>query len=81
MKMGEAIKNAMKIRGVTQTDLAKKLNAKTQSVIAGRLNHPNMSINNALEMLNELGYEITIQPKKAGRRPEGQIVITMEDKE
>ena len=81
MKLGSAIKIAMKNTNTTQKQMAERLGEKTQSVISQRLLHDNMSINLALEMLDVLGYEIVVQPKKRGRRPDGQILITRGDEE
>lgn len=74
MNAGEVIKTAMKAKGMTQTQMAKLLN-KTQSVIATRLNNGNISADVMCEMLDLLGYELVVQPKKRGKRADGQIVI------
>lgn len=81
MKVNSAIRKVMKETKITQTRLAEILGEKHQSVISERLRQNNISINLAMEMLDVMGYELVIQPKKPGRRPEGQILITMEDGE
>lgn len=63
MKIGEAIKTAMKSKKITQTTLADMVGAKSQSVIAERLKMDNISINVVLDMLDAVGYEMTIGPK------------------
>lgn len=75
MKMNEAIKAAMKETKTTQTQLADRIGAKSQSVIARRLGLSNLSVDTVIEMLDAIGYELVVQEKKRGRRPEGQMVI------
>ena len=75
MKIGEAIRQAMKNQKTTQKQLADRIGAKSQSVISERLKMNNLSINTVIEMLDGIGYEMVIQEKKRGRRPEGQIII------
>jgi len=75
MKISEAIKFALKNQKTTQQQLADRIGASSQSVIAQRLRMGNLSVNTVLEMLDAIGYELVIQEKRRGRRPEGQIVI------
>lgn len=75
MKIGEAIKQALKNQKTTQQQLADRIGAKSQSVIAQRLRMNNLSIEIILEMLDAIGYEIVIQEKKPGRRRDDQILI------
>lgn len=63
MKIGEAIKNAMKSKKITQTTLAESVGVKSQSVIAERLKMDNISVNVVLDMLDAIGYEMMIVPK------------------
>lgn len=63
MKIGEAIKIAMKSKKITQTTLAEMVGVKSQSVIAERLKMDNISINVVLDMLDAVGYEMVIVPK------------------
>lgn len=81
MKIGTAIKMIMKNRDVTQMQMATMTGAKRQSSVSTILNNNNLRFDTACEMLALMGYEITVQPKKPGKRPEGQIVITMEDED
>lgn len=73
MKIGEAIKKAMKAEKITQVQLAEKVGAKSQSVIAERLKMDNISINVIIDMLDAVGYEMVIQPKN--NNTEGQLTI------
>ena len=75
MKIGEAIKQALKNQKTTQQQLADRIGAKSQSVIAQRLRMNNLSIETILEMLDAIGYEMVIQEKKPGRRRDDQILI------
>jgi transcriptional regulator with XRE-family HTH domain len=75
MKISEAIKFAMKNQKTTQQQLAERIGASSQSVIAQRLRMDNLSVDTVLEMLDAIGYEIVIQEKRRGRRTEGQIVV------
>ena len=75
MKMKEAIRLAMKNQKTTQQQLADRIGAKSQSVIAQRLRMNNLSIEIILEMLDAIGYEMVIQEKKPGRRRDDQILI------
>lgn len=75
MKMNEALKIAMKNQKTTQQQLADRIGAKSQSVISERLKMENLSVNTVLEMLDAIGYEMIIQEKRRGRRPEGQLII------
>lgn len=63
MKIGEAIKQAMKSQKITQVQLAEMVGAKSQSVIAERLKMDNLSVNTTLEMLDAIDYELIIRPK------------------
>lgn len=75
MKISDAIKTAMKNQKTTQVQLAERIGASSQSVIAQRLRMNNLSVDTVIEMLDAIGYEMVIQEKKRGRRPEGQIII------
>ena len=43
------------------------------------MNIPNMTINNVVEMLDVLGYEIVVQERKPGARRADQIVIDQKE--
>lgn len=79
MKASEIVRTAMTEKGVTQKQLAAAIGAKSQSVIAERLKTNSFTVSNLNSMLAALGYEIVIQPKKPGRRPDGQFVIDTEE--
>ena len=62
MKATDTIRELMKEQGVTQMVMMKRLNVKSQSVIARRLQQENISIKTANEMLRMLGYKIVFMP-------------------
>lgn len=76
MKAKDIIKQAMKATRVTQEQLKDRMGLATQSVISMRINSENPTVGTVIEILDELGYELVIQPKKRGRRPEDQEVVT-----
>ena len=76
MKTSEIIKIAMKESRVTQEQLRDRLGVASQSVISMRINSDNPTVEKLVDLLDEIGYELVIQPKKRGRRPEDQEVIT-----
>lgn len=79
MKMEDAIRKAMKASGVTQMQLAQRMGYKYQSVISERLRRGHLPIEVARQMVNHCGYELVVQPIRAGKRPAGQMVIGGEE--
>ena len=79
--IGEAIKKAMKDTNTTQTQMARLVGAKSQSVISERLKMSNLSINTVVEMLDAIGYELVIEKRKQGRRREDRLIIGKGDKQ
>lgn len=79
--IGEAIKKAMKDTNTTQTQMARLVGAKSQSVISERLKMSNLSINTVVEMLDAIGYDLVIEKRKQGRRREDRLIIGKGDKQ
>ena len=79
MKANEIVKSLIKQSDFTQTTLAKAMGYNNQSSIANRLNKNDMGVSLLAKMLDVLGYDLVIQPKKPGRRPDGQFVIDAEE--
>lgn len=79
MNINEAIRQVMKNKKISLTTMAKSLGKARGNDISARLAHANMSFDKAVEMLNILGYEITIQEKKQGSRRADQIVIDQQN--
>ena len=75
--INEAISKIMKERGYTQFEMAKKIGKEKATDVSARLASKNMTFNKALEMLEVMGYEVTVQPMKTepGPRIKGQYVI------
>lgn len=82
MKMNEAIKTAMKSRGITQQKMADMLGYELgQRTVANKLTSQNMQIETVLKFLNEIDYELVIKPKTRGKRKEDEILITSKGEE
>lgn len=77
MKHTDVIKAAMVETGVTQRELTSRLGI-SQSSTSERISHKNISVKNLTEILDILGYELVIQPKTDGTRPERQYVLDRE---
>ena len=81
MLINKCIAGLMKEQKFTQQRMADALGAKRATVIGTCLTSKNMTFDRAIEMLEILGYEVVVQPRKPGVRPAGQIVIEKSDKE
>lgn len=75
MNANEIVKDLIKRSDFTQTTLAKAMGYNNQSSIANRLNKNDMGVSLLVKMLDMLGYDLVIQPKKRGRKAEDQFVI------
>ncbi len=75
----KAISAIMKENGFTQARMATCINKKKASDVSARLASSNMTVNNVIEMLSVMGYELVIQKKTPGSRAKDQIVIERED--
>lgn len=80
MVINKAISSIMKEKKVTQQTMADSIGKSRATDVSARLASKNMTFNTAIEMLSVMGYEVVIQPRKAGARPQGQIVIDRSDK-
>lgn len=79
MKPNEVVSNLMKEKKVTQAVMAAALNLNGANRIGRRLMRSNMNTDTVIEMLNVLGYELVVQPRRPGKRPDGQIVLEHSD--
>lgn len=77
--INEAIKMIMKENGFKQQSMAEAIGKKKATDVSARLANANMTFDKAIEMLNVMGYEVTVQPRSQGKRPNGQIVIIKSD--
>lgn len=71
----EVLKNTQKADGrkKTQSDIASTLGVKPQ-VVNDRLKNENMKVNTAIELLEEMGYEIVVKPKESGDKRASYVV-------
>ena len=76
-KFGAALKAIMKKKDVSQAELAAMLGYRSQSGVAEMLNREDTATNTdkLIAICDLLGYEVVLQPKKTGRRTDGQIVL------
>lgn len=76
MTPAQAVKAIMARQGITNAALADKVGA-TNAAMWDRLKRENMSVKVLEEMLRMMDYEIILQPKALGRRPDGCYVLDM----
>lgn len=79
MQINKAIRQVMRDKGVSLLSMAKAIRKERGNDVSARLNIPNMTINNVVEMLDVLGYEIVVQERKPGARRADQIVIDQKE--
>lgn len=79
MQINKAIRQVMRDKGVTLLSMAKAIGKERGNDVSSRLNVPNMTIKNVVEMLDVLGYEIVVQERKPGARRADQIVIDQKE--
>lgn len=81
MKTSEILKVAMKEKGVTQVALAFMMGFSSQGSIGNMLKRENMDSDVFVELLDNLGYEVVVQPKTQGQRKAGSMVVETSGKE
>jgi transcriptional regulator with XRE-family HTH domain len=69
MKAIEIIKNAMKLKSITQTVLAKKAGLKSQSDVSRILKNENMKITNFVSLLNSMDFKVVVIGKDKSDKP------------
>lgn len=74
IKATEAVKKVMANANITNAKLASRIGC-SNAVIYERLTQKNISVKALDQMLAALDYEIVIQPKNSGRKPDGSFVI------
>lgn len=79
MQINKAIRQVMRDKGGSLLSMAKAIGKERGNDVSSRLNIPNMTINNVVEKLDVLGYEIVIQERKPGARRADQIVIDQKE--
>ena len=76
MTVNKALKIIMKDKGVTQEQMGKLLDKSTgQRYVSNTLRSENMNINIVISFCELLGYEVVLQPKKPGKRKDGEYVV------
>lgn len=76
MTVNKALKSIMKDKGVTQEQFGKLLDNPTgQRYVSNTLRSENMNINNVITFCELLNYEVVLQPKKPGKRKDGEYVL------
>ena len=71
MKSNEVVRTAMKADGISQANLAAKLNYKTQSGVSNALGRENgMRVDVFVKMMNAMGYDVIV------RRGKEEMVVT-----
>lgn len=79
MKCNEIIRTVLKTTGTTQTRLADAMGyANGQANVSRLLARNDLYVTTLIRLLDKMGYEIVVQPRTRGRRPEGQMVLTDE---
>lgn len=74
--VNKALKSIMKDKGVTQEQMGKLLDKSTgQRYVSNTLRSENMNINIVISFCELLGYEVVLQPKKPGKRKDGEYVV------
>ena len=79
MQINKAIRQVMRDKGVSLLSMAKAIGKERGNDVSARLNIPNMTSNNVVEMLDVLGYEIVVQERKPRVRRADQIVIDQKE--
>lgn len=81
MGITEIIQGIRKEKKVTYDQLAKATGAKSYTNVKNVLSRDgSVNVETAVKLLEALGYEMVIQPKKQGRRPDGQQVVAIPEK-
>lgn len=65
----------IKQSGLTKVEFASRLGISPQA-LHSRLKQTNIGASILTEMLNELGYDLVLKPRKTGKRPNGEILIS-----
>lgn len=76
MFMNEIVSRIMKANRVRQQKLAEAIGKTRATDISSRLSVPNMTLNNAIEMLTAMGYQVVVRPKSALGAGEYEVTHT-----
>lgn len=75
MKIREAIEHMMEVSKTTQVALGRKMGKTAKSYVYQTLSRENLNVKTLIQMAEIMDFEVVIQPKRAGRRPDGQVVL------
>lgn len=77
MDAKEIVKQVLKEKGISQTQLAGLMGYTAPAGVTNRLCASSKDISCALfsKMLDSVGYEVVVQPKTQGKRKDGAIVL------
>lgn len=82
MTQKETIEKLLKDNNKTKSWLAEKLGYALPTGVTNMLARGNITVDTLIKICDLLDYEVSIQPKRrAGTRPQGQIVIERSEKE
>ena len=73
MEAKEVIKKILKERGLNKCSFATMYGCSGQNIT--KKLRSDMKVSLLVDMLGKLGYEVVVQPKKAGRRVDGSYVL------
>lgn len=80
--INDAIRRIMKENKFTLAMMAECIGKNRPNDVSARLASGNLTFNSAIEMLEKMGYEVTVQRKpERGNRPNGQYIIEKYDPE
>ena len=82
MNQVEAIKAAMKLKGMSQKDVAEKINVSQPTMNRYfTVSNGNVSMETLCKIMSAIGYEVVLQPKNRNGRPvAGSFAINYEAK-
>lgn len=82
MNQVEAIKAAMKLKGMTQKEVAEKINVSQPTMNRYfTASNGNVSMETLCKIMSAIGYEVVLQPKNRNGRPvAGSFAINYEAK-
>ena len=75
MQINKAIRQAMREENTSLSAMAKRLGLERGNDVSARLARANMTFDQAVRMLDAIGYEVVIQKVRQGGRRADQIVI------
>lgn len=81
MNVVTAAKKIKEESGLTFMRLAQAMGYKRYNNAAKFFEGTSMTVDSACKLFDALGYEIIVQPKRQGRRADGQIVLTRSDED